>query len=46
MWCGQRIFERRMLLEFCVEKELCVLIARFKREGRMKVTFRIGENVT
>ena len=30
-----------MLLEFCLEKELCVSNTWFKREERRKVTFRI-----
>ena len=35
-----------MLLEFCLEKELCVSTTWFTREERRKVTFRIGENET
>ena len=35
-----------MLLEFCVEKELCVSNTCFKRYERRKVTFRMGENET
>ena len=36
---GQRNLEGRMLLEFCLEKELCVSYRRFKREEKRKVTF-------
>ena len=32
-----------MLLEFCLEKELCVSNAWLKREEKMKLTLRIGE---
>ena len=42
----QRNFEERMLLEFCLEKELCVLNLGFKREEKGKVMFRNGENET
>ena len=35
-----------MLLEFCLEKELCVSNTWFKREDKRKVTFRIRENET
>ena len=42
----QRNVERRMLLEFCLEKELCVSNTLFKREEKRKVTFIIGENET
>ena len=42
----QRNFEGRMLLEFCLEKELCVSNTWFKREEKTKVTFRICENET
>ena len=41
---GQRNLEGRMLLELCLEKELCVSNKWFKREGKRKVTFRMGEN--
>ena len=41
---GQRNFEGRMLLEFYLGKELCVSNTWFKREGKRKVTFRMGEN--
>ena len=34
-----------MLLEFCLEKELCVSNMWFMREEVMKVTFRMGEDV-
>ena len=40
---GQRNLEGRMLLEFCLEKELCVSNTWFKREEKRKVTFRMGE---
>ena len=43
---GQKNLEGRMLLEFCLEKELCVLGTWFKREEKRKVTFRMGENET
>ena len=35
-----------MLLEFCLEKELCVSNTWFKREDKKKVTFRMGKNET
>ena len=35
-----------MLLEFCLEKELCVSNTWFKREEMRKVTLRMGENET
>ena len=41
---GQRNLEGRKLLEFCLEKELCVSNSWFKREEKRKVTFRMGEN--
>ena len=34
----------RMLLEFCLEKALCVSNAWFEREEKRKVTFRMGES--
>ena len=43
---GQRNFEGRMLLEYCLEKELCVSNTWSKREEKRKVTFRMGENET
>ena len=43
---GLRSLKERMLLEFCLEKELCVSNTWFKREERRKVTFRMGENET
>ena len=43
---GQRNLEGRMLLEFCLEKELCVSNTWFKREEKRKVTSIIGENET
>ena len=42
----QRNLEGRMLLEFCLEKELCVSNTWLKREEKRKVTFRMGENKT
>ena len=41
-----RNLEGIMLLEFCLEKELCVLNTWFEREEKRKVTFRMGENET
>ena len=41
---GQRNLEGRMLLEFCLDKELCVSNTWLKREEKRKVTFRKGEN--
>ena len=38
--------EGRMLLEFCMEKELCVLNTWIKREEKRKVTFTIRKNDT
>ena len=35
-----------MLLEFCLEKDLCMSNTWFKREEKRKVTFRMGENQT
>ena len=35
-----------MLLEFCLEKKLCVSNTWYRREERRKVTFRMGENAT
>ena len=35
-----------MLLEFCLEKELCVSNTWFKREVKRKETFRMDENET
>ena len=35
-----------MLLEFCLEKELCVSDTWFKREEKRKVTLRMGEDET
>ena len=43
---GQRNFEGRMLLEFCLEKELCVSNTWFKIVEKRKVTFRLGKNET
>ena len=38
--------EGRLLLAFCLERELCVSNTGFKGEKKSKVTFRIGENYT
>ena len=43
---GQRNLEGGMLLEFCLEKELCVSNTWFRIEEKRKVTFRMGENET
>ena len=43
---GKRNLEGRMILEFCLEKGLCVSNTWRKREEKRKVTFRIGENET
>ena len=43
---GQRNSEGRMLLECCLENELCVSNIWSKREEKRKVTFRMGENET
>ena len=43
---GQRNFEGRMLLLFCLGKLLCVSNTWFKREENRKVTFRMGDNET
>ena len=43
---GQRNLEGRMLLEFCLEKKLCVSNTWSKREEKRKVIFRMGENET
>ena len=41
---GQGNLEGRMLLEFCLEKELFVSNTWSKREEKRKVTSRTGEN--
>ena len=41
---GQRNLEGRLLLVFCLERELYVSNTWLKREEKRKVTFRIGEN--
>ena len=41
---GQRNAERRMLLEFCDEKELCVANTWFKKTNKRKITFKSGNN--
>ena len=43
---GQWNLEWRMLLEFCLEKELNVSNKWSKREENRKATFRMGENET
>ena len=43
---GQRNFEGRMSLEYCLEMELCVSNTWFKSEEKRKVTFIMGENET
>ena len=43
---GERDLEGRMLLELSLEKELCVSDTWFKREGKRKLTLRMGENET
>ena len=42
---GQTNFGGRILLEFCLEKELCVSNTWLKREEK-KLTLRQGENET
>ena len=39
---SQRNLEGKMILEFCLEKELCVSNTWSMREEKRKVTFRIG----
>ena len=41
---GQMNYEGRMLLEFCMENELCVSNTCSKRVGKWSVTFRMDEN--
>ena len=41
---GQRNFEGKMLLESCLEKDLCVSATSSKIEEQRKVTFRMGVN--
>ena len=43
---GQSNLEGRMLLEFCLEKELCVSNTWNKREEKRKVTFRMRQKLT
>ena len=43
---GQRNLEGGMLLEFCLEKELCVSNTWLNRQEKRRLTFRMGENVT
>ena len=35
-----------MLLEFCLDRELCVSNTWFNREEKRKVTFKMDENET
>ena len=41
---GQRNLDGSMLLEFCLEKEVCVSNTWLRREEKWKVTFRMGDN--
>ena len=41
---GERNVERKMLLEFCDEKELCVANTWFRKGGKRKVTYSTGAN--
>ena len=41
---GQKTLEGCMLLEFCLEKVLCVSNTWLRREEERKVTFRMSEN--
>ena len=43
---GQRNLEGRLLLEFCLEKELTMSNIWFRKEEKWKVIFRMGENET
>ena len=43
---GERNVERKMLLEFCDEKELCVANTWFRKGEKRKVTYSAGENVS
>ena len=43
---GLRNLEGRMLLEFCLEKELCMSNTWLRRKEKRKVTFRMAENET
>ena len=46
---GKRNLERRLLLEFCVEKDLCVGNSCFKKKNSRKVTFNggvVGQRLT
>ena len=40
---GERNFEGRLLLVFCLKKELCVSTMWIRREERRKVTLRLGD---
>ena len=41
---GERNVERKMLLEFCDEKELCVANMWFRKGKKRKVTYSTGGN--
>ena len=41
---GQRNLEGKMLLEFCLDRKLCVSNKWFRREEKMKVIFRMGDS--
>ena len=41
---GKRNAEGRMLLEFCDEKELCMVNTWFKKTDKRKITFKSGNN--
>ena len=41
---GKRNAEKRMLLEFCDERELCVAHTWFKKTNKRKITFKSGNN--
>ena len=41
---GKRNVEGRMLLDFCVQKELCVANTWYKKRDERKVTYSSGEN--
>ena len=43
---GQRNLVGRMLLEFCLEKRLCLSNSLFNTEEKSMVTFIMGENET
>uniref|UniRef100_A0A0L8H466 Endonuclease/exonuclease/phosphatase domain-containing protein n=1 Tax=Octopus bimaculoides TaxID=37653 RepID=A0A0L8H466_OCTBM len=43
---GERNVEGRMLLEFCDEKQLCMVNTWFRKTEKRKVTFSAGGNET